>query len=816
MADEQLRLVASVTDQFSAPLRNLRNQLQQVGRGPSLKDMSKDWQGVSRDLGKVTNEIRTGLAPALSGIGLSSLGIGGAMSAAVLAVRNFAGTTRDLNMFSKSIGLSVDQLRELKAVGEHFGVGWDQAQGSLKTFAGNLDQIHRRWGAAYGQLRAMNLGSLAEELVSAPNMQSALDKALEGLKSIQNPVRRREVAELLFGSDQWATIASQITPAIRAQIKAMLGEIPAGSKEAADAFAMNMTKMGLSVERFRNEAIGPLLPEVNRLFDGLNRPETFAFIQREFDGVTKGVQDLLKELKQVYDFVNAIAEGYAKFYSGERSGGVTRNGIMPEASPKDVFANPEIAKRRQDMAQLQREMAVVDERIARKESQPDPLGGDAKPVDTEGRRKRDQLIERLGKLSDEIQALRRDGAVAQKSAVEGVSEGVLGGLIQKASLGGDGGGPGGSGRGDMGASRGLKRWDGVGTLRGYDDQGRPVVGGGGSGNSGGGHGRGAGTGEKGRTSPPTSSSPDDNVAFGMRGRYKFGPPDQPLVPAVPKLGPVTGRGEERLGPGNEVVRRGQNRVDPRLTDILKEASRYLPEGYRAKVISGFRPGDPRYHGRGQALDVAIYDPQGKKLPNYQNEEAFREYEKFAQAAKRIQMEKHPELNKDFRWGGYFSGPRGRYGAMDTMHFDTGGGGAMGGGSWEKGLTEAQRRMFPGAKSQGMGNVSAFRLPDTSRGGTTSAEGIDTRRGAPGFSGATLGVLDNSDLATTPTRSSGDAMMSRALGDRLLGGNAPRMEANGSVQIQLMGGLEKMPARVSMDGLFKDVTVNRGKQMEQAI
>ena len=72
----------------------------------------------------------------------------------------------------------------------------------------------------------------------------------------------------------------------------------------------------------------------------------------------------------------------------------------------------------------------------------------------------------------------------------------------------------------------------------------------------------------------------------------------------------------------------------------------------------------------------------------------------------VQMEKYPELADQFRWGGYFSGPKGKYGAADLMHFDLGGGNGLGmaGGSWEGGLTPAQRKLFPGAESRGISDL----------------------------------------------------------------------------------------------------------------
>jgi hypothetical protein len=164
------------------------------------------------------------------------------------------------------------------------------------------------------------------------------------------------------------------------------------------------------------------------------------------------------------------------------------------------------------------------------------------------------------------------------------------------------------------------------------------------------------------------------------------------------------RGEQSTAPsgGSEhwSVRSGTvlGGVDPRLADVIREATKDLPPGWRAEAISGRRPGDPRYHGQGKAIDVQLYDAEGRALRNYQDARTFRAYEKFAQGVRLVQQRMYPDM--PLRWGGYFSGPAGRYGALDTMHFDTGGT-AMGGGSWEGGLTSAQRALWPGVESKGL-------------------------------------------------------------------------------------------------------------------
>lgn len=141
-------------------------------------------------------------------------------------------------------------------------------------------------------------------------------------------------------------------------------------------------------------------------------------------------------------------------------------------------------------------------------------------------------------------------------------------------------------------------------------------------------------------------------------------------------------------------------ADQRLVDIIQRAAD--ASGLVVELTSGSRPGDKRQHGKDNAVDITLIDPAtGQRLPNYQNAATFRTYEQFAQAARQIQRAEYPELDRAFRWGGYFSGPKGKYGAMDLMHFDLAGERlGMAGGSWDKGLTGAQRKLLPGAVSVG--------------------------------------------------------------------------------------------------------------------
>jgi hypothetical protein len=145
-------------------------------------------------------------------------------------------------------------------------------------------------------------------------------------------------------------------------------------------------------------------------------------------------------------------------------------------------------------------------------------------------------------------------------------------------------------------------------------------------------------------------------------------------------------------------------INPRLLKLI-EGLKY--DKYKVNPISGYRPGDKRQHGRGQAIDIQLEDPTtGATLNNYQDPTTFKAYQEYANAIYQDALKNDPELAKQLRWGGYFSGGKGKYGAMDLMHFDTAGDIGMAGGSWEGGLSPEQAKIWGLDAGGGVQQVAA--------------------------------------------------------------------------------------------------------------
>lgn len=171
--------------------------------------------------------------------------------------------------------------------------------------------------------------------------------------------------------------------------------------------------------------------------------------------------------------------------------------------------------------------------------------------------------------------------------------------------------------------------------------------------------------------------------------------------------------------GQFIVPKSMAGVDPALLGWIQQAAAASP--YNVTFESGMRQGDPRFHGKGMATDVQLMDPAtGKIIPNYQTPESFNAYQGFANQV-------HDAAGGDprLRWGGYFSGGKGKYGALDLMHFDLGGDQVgMAGGGWGTGLTPEQAAIW-GLQPGGGNTIASGAAPATSV-ASTMAGAVDPR------------------------------------------------------------------------------------------
>lgn len=107
-------------------------------------------------------------------------------------------------------------------------------------------------------------------------------------------------------------------------------------------------------------------------------------------------------------------------------------------------------------------------------------------------------------------------------------------------------------------------------------------------------------------------------------------------------------------------------LNPKLVDVMREASKDLPPGYRVEMFSGKdgRKSGTTNHPGGVAIDLAIVDSNGKKLSPNGFGEGHKAYEQLAQSMRLRGQEKYP--GTEYIWGGAWKSSAAGYG--DRMHY----------------------------------------------------------------------------------------------------------------------------------------------------
>jgi muramidase (phage lysozyme) len=426
MADDKLRIVATVEDQFTGPLSKLQKSLKGVGDETAKQGAvwKKDWEGARTEVAKFQG-VLGGFAPILSAVGVGSFGAALSITGITSALKAFTGNTQGLSIMARETGVTIDKLRAFGELGERFGVSADAMKSSVGSFATTMYDLRRRWGEAYTGLQAMNLGKLAEDLVNAPNMEAALKRAMDGLQAIPEPEVRRRVSRMLFGTEDVGRVAASIGGDIGAtldEIARKMGRTTQGQVEAAQRFERSMSDLRANMEGLKTGALTPLIDEFNRLVTYLNRPESVSFFKGELDRVGQGLKDTATEAQQLMQ----LWERFKGVFSDDTH--------APPAFAKKPGASgspaaPSEAEIRR--GQLEGRQASVERQKQLLERNPDAV---------DYQRKHDRMVDELKRVGDELQRLREQGGGASVSPSSyGAGGAGSGSLIQKAAWGGFGG-----------------------------------------------------------------------------------------------------------------------------------------------------------------------------------------------------------------------------------------------------------------------------------------------------------------------------------------------------------------------------------------
>lgn len=435
MADDALQMRARVIDEFSAPLKKLRSELGSIKPPADMGRLRDQMGGLSQAATRAGDAVRTGIGAAMTGLGLGAISATGAIAGAVAALKGFGQQTAELRHFSAEVGLSVQRLRELQAVGQRFGIDDSAMLGGLKKFSGELFDLRRRTGQAYEELLKSGPGGaqLVEQLMGAKTPEEAIGKVLGFLERLPNAMQRQRLGELLFGSGLFGRLGEGGPGSLSKlfeEIGKTIGKTTDQGVEAARRFEQEFGRLRETLEGIRNEAGEKLLPTINEGLANLRKALTEIDWKSFGDGAGAVLKDIIqaaKELAGLFREIGQLLKGDMSPIFGENAYKGAGSRILPTpgvGTPGRAALEGWLEQRRAELEKRRDEYRK---------------SGD-KASEIAAQSKLDRIVEELRKLRESAER----GATVQQQSFGGTGGGFAG-LIHNASLGGMGGGSGMSG-----------------------------------------------------------------------------------------------------------------------------------------------------------------------------------------------------------------------------------------------------------------------------------------------------------------------------------------------------------------------------------
>jgi hypothetical protein len=179
MAEEdQLKLVASLTDQMSGPLKEINKVLDQIGKGgeqSAAGRVTRHFQEMSKVGQTLERNIKEGIAPALTAFGLSAGTATGAVYGLARAFGEWTRSQKDIQDLSKASVFSADTIFHLKRAAETTGL--QQPLQVAKTMGDIIFRLQHGLQTELGQFKGLQ--PLIRQIQELPHTAEGSEQAMK-------------------------------------------------------------------------------------------------------------------------------------------------------------------------------------------------------------------------------------------------------------------------------------------------------------------------------------------------------------------------------------------------------------------------------------------------------------------------------------------------------------------------------------------------------------------------------------------------------------------------------------------------------------
>ena len=252
--DQAIKIVVEIVDKFSKPLRDLQNQLQQLGKGEGSSNLGKitvGFEDLRESVTKTAGTVKGLLAPAMGVLGISVVGLGAAFAGLTSGLKEFAAATKSMIFLSRETGITIEKLNELQAVGKAAGVGPQQFASSMNVFARNMQQLRTGVGTSLGTLlREGDAGvrRFALSMRSVGDNAQAFEKVLGFIQTLPREIDKQRVLEAFGLPAEFARLTRQEIDQVIADHQKYAGTLTEQGKKSINEFNRALRNLGFTWE----------------------------------------------------------------------------------------------------------------------------------------------------------------------------------------------------------------------------------------------------------------------------------------------------------------------------------------------------------------------------------------------------------------------------------------------------------------------------------------------------------------------------------------------------------------------------------------
>lgn len=313
--DETLRMAAEVVDKFSGPLRNMQRTLQKLSDqvkgshkagADQAKQHTKAFDDLHHSIRDVSERVRGALNPAFAAFGVGALSAAGGVAAVAEAIKDFAGTSRQLSDVSKEVGFSIQQLRVYEALANRVGSSRGAMDAGLENFAKNMEELRRNRGELQqffvGQM-SPGTKALGDALRHTADNATALREVLEALGHVQGPdaeVQKKRLLEAFGLPLELSRKSGQELKTLLEELNRNIGSLSDEQIKKGEEAQRSFDRLRESAGRLKDEVGAGLAPAITRMTDSIR-----SFVEENRDGLIKTLDGVAHAIE------NADWKGFA-------------------------------------------------------------------------------------------------------------------------------------------------------------------------------------------------------------------------------------------------------------------------------------------------------------------------------------------------------------------------------------------------------------------------------------------------------------------------------------------------------------------------